>query len=258
MKAETTVDRRAKIRQMLEANNVVSSQQLAELFNVSLMTIYRDLDSLQEQGIAKRQHGGAILANRFVSARLRGKKANIHLDAKRAVGRYAARHLIDTQDDVIIIANGSTTLEFVRQLPDVPINVMANSLEALSILSTHAHTNLYSLGGELRKDVMAFGGAMTQENLKQCHFAKAFIGVDGIDMLSGLTSTNELTARTARQMTEQADQVFVLTDNSKFDQKSFRTICSFKAIDAIITNRGVPAKYRAFLAENDVELIEVD
>ena len=89
MKAETTVDRRAKIRQMLEANNVVSSQQLAELFNVSLMTIYRDLDSLQEQGIAKRQHGGAILANRFVSARLRGKKANIHLDAKRAVGRYA-------------------------------------------------------------------------------------------------------------------------------------------------------------------------
>ena len=77
-------------------------------------------------------------------------------------------------------------------------------------------------------------------------------------MLSGLTSTNELTARTARQMTEQADQVFVLTDNSKFDQKSFRTICSFKAIDAIITNRGVPAKYRAFLAENDVELIEVD
>lgn len=257
MKTETTVDRRAKIRQLLENEKVVSSQQLAEMFDVSLMTIYRDLDSLQEQGIAKRQHGGAVLASRFMSARLRGKRANENLDAKRAIGRYAARHLIDTQDDAIIIANGSTTLEFVRQLPDVPINVMANSLEALSILSTHAHTNLYSLGGELRKDVMAFGGAMTQENLKQCHFAKAFIGVDGIDMEFGLTGTNELTARTARQITEHALEVIVLADSSKFDQKSFRNICGFESINTIVTNRGVPKKYHKFLMEQGVNLIEV-
>lgn len=258
MKAKTTVDRRAQIRQLLETNNVVSSQHLAERFNVSLMTIYRDLDSLQEQGIAKRQHGGAILANRFVSARIRGKRANEHLDAKRAIGRYAARNLIDSNDDAIIISAGSTTLEFVRQLPDVPINVMANSLEALSILGTHTHTNLYALGGELRKDVMAFGGAMTHENLKQCHFAKAFIGVDGIDMESGLTSTNEQTARISRLMAEQAEKVYILTDSSKFDQKSFRSICSFSLVDAIITNSGVPEHYREFLKAQGVALIEVD
>ncbi|SUO97092.1 DeoR/GlpR family DNA-binding transcription regulator [Suttonella ornithocola] len=258
MKAETTVDRRAQIRQLLETNNVVSSQQLADRFQVSLMTIYRDLDNLQEQGIAKRQHGGAILANRFVSARLRGKRANENLDAKRAIGRYAARHLVNPDDDAIIISAGSTTLEFVRQLPDVPINVMANSLEALSILGTHTHTNLYALGGELRKDVMAFGGAMTHENLKQCHFAKAFIGVDGIDMESGFTSTNEQTARISRLMGEHAEQVYILTDSSKFDQKSFRTIFQFDAVDAIITNSGVPDRYKDFLKEHNVALIEVD
>ncbi len=258
MKAETTVDRRAQIRQLLETNNVVSSQQLAEQFEVSLMTIYRDLDHLQDQGIAKRQHGGAILANRFVSARIRGKRANENLDAKRLIGRYAAKNLIDPNDDAIIISAGSTTLEFVRQLPDVPINVMANSLEALSILGTHAHTNLYALGGELRKDVMAFGGAMTHENLKQCHFAKAFIGVDGIDLESGLTSTNEQTARISRLMGEQAEKLYVLSDSSKFDQKSFRTICGFEAVDAIITTSGVPVAYRTYLKDQGVTLIEVD
>lgn len=258
MKAETTVDRRAKIQQLLEENNVVSSQHLAERFNVSLMTIYRDLDHLQEQGIAKRQHGGAILATRFVSARIRGKRASEHLEAKRAIGRYAARNLIDPNDDAIIISAGSTTLEFVRHLPDVPINVMANSLEALSILGTHTHTNLYALGGELRKDVMAFGGAMTHENLKQCHFAKAFIGVDGIDMESGFTSINEQIARISRQMAEQAEQVYVLTDSSKFDQRSFRTIFDFSCVDIIITNAGVPEHYREFLKEEGVTLIEVD
>lgn len=258
MKTEATVNRRAQIQQLLEANNVVSSQQLAERFNVSLMTIYRDLDNLQEQGIAKRQHGGAVLANRFVSARIRGKRASEHLEAKRAIGRYAARNLVDPHDDAIIISAGSTTLEFVRHLPDVPINVMANSLEALSILGTHSHTNLYALGGELRKDVMAFGGAMTHENLKQCHFAKAFIGVDGLDIHSGLTSTNEQTARISRLMAEQAEQVYVLTDSSKFDQKSFRSICDFSLVDTIITNSGVPEHYREFLKEQGVTLIEVD
>lgn len=257
MKAETTVDRRSQIRQQLETNNVVSSQQLADYFEVSLMTIYRDLDYLQEQGIARRQHGGAVLANRFVSARIRGKRASENLEAKRAIGAYAAKYLVDPEDDAIIISAGSTTLEFVRQLPDVPINVMANSLEALSILGTHVHTNLYALGGELRKDVMAFGGAMTNENLRQCHFAKAFIGVDGIDMTSGFTATTEQTARISRLMGEQAEKVYVLSDSSKFDQKSFRTICQFDSVDAIITTPGVPNAYRSFLKEKNVDLIEV-
>lgn len=258
MKAETTITRRAHIRQILEAENVVSSQQLAQMFQVSLMTIYRDLDYLQEQGIAKRQHGGAILANRFISASIRGKRANEHLDSKRLIGRYAAKHLVNPQDDAIIISAGSTTLEFVRQLPDVPINVIANSLEALSILGAHTHTNLYALGGELRKDVMAFGGAMTYENLKQCQFSKAFLSAGGIDIKAGLTSTSEQTARIARLMAERADKVYVLSDNSKFDQRSFRTVCPLEQIDAIITTSGVPEIYHEYLDSINVDLIEVD
>lgn len=256
-KTETTVDRRVQIRQILEADGVVNSNQLAEMFNVSLMTIYRDLDSLQEQGIAKRQHGGAVLASRFIPAARQGQKAIRNLEAKRTIGRYAAQNLVSPQDDTIIISNGSTTLEFVRQFPDIPINVMANSLEALSILGTHTYTNLYSLGGELRKDVMAFGGAMTYENLNNCHFSKAFIGVDGIEFSAGLTGTNELSARIARQITERADQVIVLTDNSKFGEVSFRKVCTVDAINTIVTNKGVSQEYKDFLSENNVELIEV-
>ena len=81
-----------------------------------------------------------------------------------------------------------------RALPDVPINVMVNSLDALSILAIHKNTNVYALGGELRKDVMAFEGAITTDNLRQCHFSKAFISADGIDLEAGLTTTNEPTA----------------------------------------------------------------
>lgn len=258
MKPDSTIDRRNKIREMLEADSVVNSQALAERFEVSLMTIYRDLDFLQEQGIAQRQHGGAVIANRFVTARERSNRTSAHLDAKRAIGRYAAEHIIDTQsDDAIIIGAGSTTLEFVRALPDIPINVMVNSLEALSILGRHSHMNLYALGGELRKDIMAFGGAMAHENIRQCHFSKAFIGVDGIDLDAGFTSTHEQTARLSKLMGDHAEDIYILADNSKFHQRSFRTIFPINRVRAVITNVGVDRHFKHALTEHNVELIEV-
>lgn len=259
MKPDSTIDRRNKIREMLEADTVVNSQALAERFEVSLMTIYRDLDFLQEQGIAKRQHGGAIIANRFVTAAMRNHRTSQFLEAKRAIGRYAAEHFIDLHsDDAIIIGAGSTTLELVRALPDIPINVMVNSLEALSILGNHSQINLYALGGELRKDIMAFGGTMAHESIRQCHFSKAFIGVDGIDMQAGFTSINEQTARLSHLMGEHAEDIFILADNSKFHQRSFRTIFPLSRVRAIITNSGVDAHFRQFLREQNVELIEVN
>lgn len=259
MKPDSTIDRRNKIREMLEADTVVNSQALAERFEVSLMTIYRDLDFLQEQGIAKRQHGGAIIANRFVTAAMRNHRTSQFLEAKHAIGRYAAEHFIDLHsDDAIIIGAGSTTLELVRALPDIPINVMVNSLEALSILGNHSQINLYALGGELRKDIMAFGGTMAHESIRQCHFSKAFIGVDGIDMQAGFTSINEQTARLSHLMGEHAEDIFILADNSKFHQRSFRTIFPLSRVRAIITNSGVDAHFRQFLREQNVELIEVN
>ena len=150
MKSDTTVDRRAQIQTLLNEQGVVNSQELAERFEVSLMTIYRDLDYLQEQGVAKRQHGGAVSADRFISPLKRSLRESQNVDAKRLIGRWAAEHLINQIDDSLIVDSGTTTLEFVRALPDVPINVMVNSLDALSILAIHKNTNVYALGGELR------------------------------------------------------------------------------------------------------------
>ena len=142
MKSDTTVDRRAQIQTLLNEQGVVNSQELAERFEVSLMTIYRDLDYLQEQGVAKRQHGGAVSADRFISPLKRSLRESQNVEAKRLIGRWAAEHLVNQIDDSLIVDSGTTTLEFVRALPDVPINVMVNSLDALSILAIHKNTNV--------------------------------------------------------------------------------------------------------------------
>ena len=258
MKSDTTVDRRAQIQTLLNEQGVVNSQELAERFEVSLMTIYRDLDYLQEQGVAKRQHGGAVSADRFISPLKRSLRESQNVDAKRLIGRWAAEHLINQIDDSLIVDSGTTTLEFVRALPDVPINVMVNSLDALSILAIHKNTNVYALGGELRKDVMAFEGAITTDNLRQCHFSKAFISADGIDIEAGLTTTNEQRARLTRLMAEHAQEVYLLADCSKYGKRSFRTFFHFDRITAIISESGVPELYKQHFRQHDIRLIEVN
>ena len=227
MKSDTTVDRRAQIQTLLNEQGVVNSQELAERFEVSLMTIYRDLDYLQEQGVAKRQHGGAVSADRFISPLKRSMRESQNVNAKRIIGRWAAANLINTIDDSLVIDSGTTTLEFVRALPDASINVMVNSLDALSVLAAHKNTNVYALGGELRKDVMAFEGAITTDNLR-------------------------------RLMAEHAQEVYLLADCSKYGKRSFRTFFHFDRITAIISESGVPELYKQHFRQHDIRLIEVN
>lgn len=252
---KNSVQRREAIQQRLMHEGIVSSQDLADEFGVSLMTIYRDLDHLQSQGVARRESGGAVLCQRFFTASQSKEQDPVRQKIKERIGRYAALNLVDGSEGAIIIGGGTTTLEMARALPDLPINVMANSLEALGLLSLHQHTQLYALGGELRKDIMAFGGTMAHANLKQYHFAKAFIGIDGIDSDAELTSSNELNARLTELMAQHADEVYLLADVSKFGRKSFRHVLSFQHITGIVTDEEMPKSYLDICREYNIHVM---
>lgn len=258
MKNLSTVKRRYEIQKILQDEGAVSSQKLAELFDVSVMTIRRDLKYLDDEGVALRNHGGAIMSNHFVFVKNLTEKANECITAKKIIGRYAAQHLVQRTNESIIVDSGTTTLEFVKHLPDCPINVMTSSLVAISTLADHVHTNVFSVGGKLRKSMMSFEGAMSDENLLSCNFSKAFIGVDGIDLHAGLTTTEEIGARLTRIMAQQSLEVYVLADTSKYNKRSFRTILGFDIITAVVSNKGVPKEYKDLFAQKNIKLIELE
>ncbi|UJF24061.1 DeoR/GlpR family DNA-binding transcription regulator [Suttonella sp. R2A3] len=252
------MSRRELIQRRLLDEGSVSSAALAEEFSVSLMTIYRDLDYLQTLGLAKRKSGGAVLRQRFFTAEQDSEDTPNIQSAKERIGHYAAHHLVDGKEGAIIIGAGTTTLEMARALPDLPINVMANSLAALGALSLHQHTKLYALGGELRKDIMAFGGTMAHANLKTYHFSKAFIGIDGIDADAALTSGNELNARLTELMAEHAEEVYLLADVRKFGQRAFRHVLSLSQINGIITDQEIPKPFLELCEEHHVQVMIAD
>ncbi len=160
MMKKTPAQRRAEIVSRLRQGVTLSPAQLAEIFNVSVMTIHRDLKQLDAEGYLNKQHGGAVISpNSFLATDLE-RRTRENAVAKAAIGEFVVKHLIDVEKDSIVIDSGSTTLALVNALPDAPMTVMVNGLSSLAVLANHRHTLVYSLGGKLNQNIMAFEGTV--------------------------------------------------------------------------------------------------
>ncbi len=254
---KSPAQRRTEILSRLRQGIVSSPIQLAELFDVSVMTIHRDLKQLDAKGYLSKQHGGAVVKQQsFLSTSIERRTA-INSGAKKAIAKFVATKLVSPEDS-IVIDSGSTTLALVNELPDTPMTVMVNGISSLAILSQHKHTNVYSLGGRLNSNIMAFEGTVACDMLNKCHFTKAFIGTDGIDLEAGFSTTDTANAQLTRLMAQQAKEVYVLADLSKFNRRAFASIMNFEDITGIITEKGVPDKFIAIFKQHNIQLFEVD
>ncbi len=254
---KTPAQRRAEIVSRLRQGITLSPVQLAKLFGVSVMTIHRDLKLLDEEGYLTKQHGGAVISSYSFLAIDLEKRTQQNAEAKAAIGKFVVSNLIDLENDSLVIDSGSTTLALVNALPDVPITVMVNGLSSLAVLAQHQHTLVYSLGGQLNQGIMAFEGTVACDILNKCHFNKAFIGTDGIDLRTGFSTTNTANAQLTRLMAQQADEVYMLADASKFHQRAFASIMDFSGITGIVTEKGVPDDFRTVFQEYNIKLFEV-
>ncbi|MBR0574403.1 MULTISPECIES: DeoR/GlpR family DNA-binding transcription regulator [Pasteurellaceae] len=252
------VQRRAEILNYLRQGVMSSPIQLAELFGVSVMTIHRDLKQLDAEGYLSKQHGGAVINQRYFLSASMEKRTTIHTKAKQVIGKFVATKLIDPNIDSIVIDSGSTTLALVEKLPDTPMTVMVNGVEYLAILAQHKQTSVYSLGGRLNSNIMAFEGSVACDMLSKCHFTKAFIGTNGIDLDAGFSTTDTANAQLTRLMAQQAKEVYVLADLSKFGQCAFASFMNFEDITGIVTEKGVSEEFRTILKQNNVQLFEVE
>ncbi|MGY0398454.1 MAG: DeoR/GlpR family DNA-binding transcription regulator [Ostreibacterium sp.] len=249
------IQRQFDIINRLREESTVNTQVLAKEFGVSVMTVHRDLTFLEEQGHISKQYGGAVMINRLTFPQEYDGRRYINTQSKSAIGEFAAKHLID-KDDSLVIDSGSTTLAFVKALPDNPMQVMVNSLPALAHLSEYLKMQVYSLGGKLNQDIMAFEGTIASDMLKTCHFSKAFIGIDGINLKATFTICNTANAQLTRLMAEQSKEVYVLADSSKFDGGAFADIMPFEKVTGIISD-SIPDAYKKVFLEHHVQIFEV-
>lgn len=248
------VDRHEFILAQLKIADHVSVVQLCKDLDVSTVTIRKDLKQLEDSNLLFRTHGGATSKNPYITDRNVFEKEKYYSDEKTKIARKAVTYI--ESNESIIIASG-TTMHALADAIDkhITLNVITSSLQVSQKLNLSSTIEVFQLPGMLRKSSISISGHYAEQILNDYFCSKLFIGVDGVDLTYGLSTTSGEEAQLNKAMIQSAQKVIVLTDSSKFGRKSFGRICAVEEIDFIITDKGISQYYREEIEKLGVKLI---
>lgn len=237
----------------LKEEGQVLVPDLCKALDVSSVTIRKDLKFLEDKGLLYRMHGGATQMNPYAMDRPVDEKEKLQADEKIKIGKQAAS-LIEPNDS-IIIASGTTVLYVARNIrPRQSLTVITSAMQVASVLLEHKETEVIMLGGTLRKSSSSVMGPYAEQILRDFFCSKLFLGVDGIDLEYGLTTTNMMEAHLNRQMISVAQKTIVVADSTKFGRRGFGRICGLDEIDEIITDNAIPAHVVKLMESSGVKI----
>lgn len=251
---KSTVQRRARILDILNSDGQVNIYDLSKLFRVSDVTIRKDLDNLEKKNMLIRARGGALKTMRVgIDYELSDKKKKF-LKEKQLVGKMAAK-LIE-ENDTIILDSGTTTLEVARNLTNFnDLTIITNAINIAALLGEYDNLRILVPGGNLRKKSFSLIGAQADENFHKYFCDKLFLAVDGFDIEYGLSTPNPEEAHLNKTMIKMSKQLIVVTDSSKFTRKSFAFICPVETVDIVITDQNIPLDIKKKLENMNIKVL---
>lgn len=244
----------------LQSNPQLKINDLAEAFGVSSMTIRRDLAYLANNQIAELVPGGGVRINAdtnfFGNTDTRyslDTAEPMNREQKMRIGERAVQ-LVE-QEDIIIFDTGSTT-EFVAKLiPDtLKCTVICYTMNILVEVHKKLQCSVIFAGGFYHKDTMMFESPEGVSLIKRSRAKKAFISPTGISDRLGVTCQNEYELATRRAAIESSLTRVLLADSSKFDTVWTTHFASLDDFDVLITDSGIPEKYREMCLQAGIEL----
>ena len=232
-------DRREQILTLLKKDGSVKVVDLVKRFGVSIETIRRDLEAIEEEGFLRRVYGGAVRESRRSEETLLQERMVQNAAEKERIGKAAAAFVQD--GDVIGIDVGTTTLEMARALlaRDLRIIVITNSIQIAATLSASEKIEVILIGGRVRHGELSVGGHMlTEANMRLFQTDKLFLGVGGITDKFGITDFREEETAFRRIGIERTKEVYALADHSKFGVTAMYHVCDADRIHTVVTDAG--------------------
>lgn len=230
-------ERQEKIEQYIVGHGSVSVQMLSERFNVSEVTIRKDLDELSKGNRITRTHGGAVAKYQTRMNVGMDDLVIIHPEAKKRIAEKAMEYIED--GDSVMLDVSTTVLEFaklINQSDRKNITVITPSLMVGRVFNNEAITVMV-IGGILNQRLDATCGTVAEKLIKTISADKCFLGVNGIDSAFGLSTSDFTDACLKSAMCDASKQCFVLADHSKFHKRYLAQICKLEQkVDCIITD----------------------
>jgi DeoR/GlpR family transcriptional regulator of sugar metabolism len=246
------VERQQKVLDLLRQRRTVQLEDVARELDVSVSTVRRDLEVLEEQGLVERTHGGAIYRGDVAGIATTAHPNSLsermteHVEQKQAIGAAAAA--LVKPHMTVFLDGGSTVVYAERQITARPIQVVTNSLAIAGIFADEEQVELLIVGGNLYPRTGVTIGPIATGCLAELHADLLLFSVAGI-FGDAAFNTNMAMAEVEQAMMRQAARCVLLMDSSKFNRKSLTRVCSVSEVDLIITDPGVTQEWREQLGE---------
>lgn len=230
-----TNTRRYEISKQLKEQKTVEVNELSQKYKVSKMTIRRDLDILEKEGIATKTYGGAIINESMSKEPSFVLKEGMSLEDKKEVAKIASHYIQD--GDSIYIDCGTTCLELAKRVLHKKITMFTNFWKILEYVDIHTKAKIILAPGTYDPVTQAALSEITIEFFKNYTIDKCFIAALGIDQDFGASVPNMRDAAIKKYIMSCSKQKYLVIDASKQNQIYMSKIADIQDFDQIITNK---------------------
>jgi DeoR/GlpR family transcriptional regulator of sugar metabolism len=247
-----TERRRSEIMRLLMKNSTAQIKDLANVLQVSLMTIHRDLNDLQELGLVRRLRGTVSAEKSMLFESSYVYRARQHGDEKRRLAHLAIRHI--EPGNTIVWDDSSTTYHVCNVIEQVaPVTVITNAFPVMERLRDMRDIQLIALGGKFHRSYNGFFGVACENMIRSYHVDVALISTTTLEG-TALYTQDEQVLRVKQAMLSIARKKILMADASKFNFSALNYVADVTAFDVVLLAGDVKAPEVARLRDCGVKV----
>ena len=252
------IERRMQIQELLDRQGTVLVGDLAKAFGVTGETLRKDILALEQKGLLRRTHGGAISLKANAPLKKLASRMDEYRLQKRELSENAAALI--REGDVIAVDEGSTAIEFARMLSErfQSLTVITHCLDVFNQLCRLEGFSVILCGGHFLPDENSFYGQLTLDMLDRLHVQKFFLFPSAVSITAGVMDYHYALYQVQRKFMDISDRIYILADSSKFGKTATLKVCDVRPSYTFVTDSGLPEdEYQAFVQQK-INLIRSD
>lgn len=250
------IARRNKIKEIITEKKSVIVAELATSFKVTEETIRKDLQQLEEDGFLTRTYGGAYISDGVENDVDINLREHIQVEGKQRIAERCLSYI--NNGDSIFLDASTTSLYIASNLGDKRLTVTTNSIKIMNLLGSNPNIKLIIIGGHLEHPSMSALGRHAELSMHNYFFDAAFISCRAINMIHGITDSNEQQAEIRKIAIEHSNHTYLVADYTKFDRTAFTKICDFNNIEMLIVDKRLSSEWQEHLKNFNITLIECE
>ena len=244
--------RQQEILTLVQQQGFVSIETLAQKFMVTTQTIRRDINTLCEQQLLTRYHGGAGISSNLENVEYTTRQV-MNQKEKQAIAKLVANHIPDRAS--IFLNIGTTTEAIAKELLNhSALRIITNNLNVAAILRSNPSFEIIIAGGVVRQRDGGITGEATIDFIRQFKVNFGIIGISSIDTDGTLLDFDYHEVRVAQAIIENSRQVFLAVDHTKFERSAMVRLGPIESIDTLFTDCCPPEHIVELLKERNVVL----